>query len=100
MTLYEVLKPLNLDTLVLIHNIDKKPRKKGRPQYQKLRNIPWEKIHNDLNKEVMSMCVHKDNGGLYIQLHDREKLERSLNNWDLVDKYFVRKDQYERRGEK
>lgn len=97
MTLCEVLKPLNLDTLVLIYNIDdpRNKRRKGRPQYQKLRNIPWEKIRNNLDKEVMCISVNKDNGGLYIQLHDKERLKRSLNNWDLVDKYFLRKEHRE-----
>ena len=96
MTLYEYLKPINLDTLVAINNVDRPPRTRGRVQYQKLRNIPWEKIRNNLDYDVMSVAVHKDNGGLFIQVCDSERTKKSLNNWDLVDKYFKRKEQ---RGE-
>ena len=95
MTLYEYLKPLNLDTLVAINNVDRPPRTRGRVQYQKLRNIPWEKIRNNLDYDVMSVAVHEDNGGLFIQVCDSERAKKSLNNWDLVDKYFKRKEQRE-----
>lgn len=93
MTLYEFLKPLNLNTLVAISNVDRPPKKNGRVQYQKLRNIPWEKIRNILDYDIMQVTVHEDNVGLYIQVFRRENTIRSLNNWDLVDKYFTRKDQ-------
>ena len=95
MTLCEYLKPINLDTLVAISNVDRPPKTKGRVQYQKLRNIPWEKIRNNLDYDVMTVTVHKDNGGLFIQVYDREGLQKSLDNWDLVDKYFKRKEQRE-----
>lgn len=91
MTLYEALKPLNLDTLVCIHNVDRP--KKGRIQYQKLRNVPWGKIRNDLDYDVMQISIHKENGGVFISVHNRERTFRSLNNWDLIDKYFKRKEQ-------
>ena len=95
MKLHEYLEPLNLDTLVHIENVDR-PSKR-RFQYQKLRNVKWEKIRNILYYDVMNVTVHKENGGLFIQVHNRERLTRSLNNWDLVDKYFKRKDQREGR---
>ena len=96
MTLYEALKPLNLDTLVYIHNVDRP--KKGRIQYQKLRNVPWGKIRNNLDRDVMQISIHKENGGVFISVHDRESTRRSLDNWDLVDKYFKRKEQRRERG--
>ena len=96
MTLYEYLKPLNMDTLVAINNVDRPSRNNARVQYQKLRNVKWEKLRNNLDYDVMNVTVHKDNGGLFIQVHDREKTRKSLDNWDLVDKYFKRKEQ---RGE-
>lgn len=97
MKLYEYLKPLSLDALVAISNVDRPPRKGGRVQYQKLRNIKWEKLHNNLFYDVMEVTVMKENGGLYIQIYDRDRLHKSLGNWDLVDKYFKRKDQREGR---
>ena len=95
MKLYEVLKPLSFDTLVHIQNVDR-PRE-GRVQYTKLRNLRWEKIRNLLDYDVMHIVVHKENGGLFIQVHDADRLHQSLNNWDLVDKYYKRKDQREGR---
>lgn len=93
MTLYEYLRPLNFDTLVAIYNVDRPPKNHGRAQYQKLRNINWEKLRNNLEYDVMQVTVHKENGGLFIQVHDRERTLKSLDNWDLVDKYFKRKEQ-------
>lgn len=98
MTLYEYLRPLNLDTLVAISNVDRPPRKNGRIQYQKLRNISWEKIRNNLEYDVMQVTVHKENGGLFIQIYDRKKTLKSLDNWELVDKYFKRKEQRMQQG--
>ena len=98
MTLYEYLKPLNLDTLVIISNVNRPCRTRGRAQYQKLRNIPWEKLRNNLDYDVMQVTVHKENGGLYIQVHSREQTLKSLDNWDLVDKYFKRKEQRASQG--
>lgn len=95
MTLCEFLKPLNFNTLVAISNVDRPPRKNGRVQYQKLRNVKWEKIRNILDYDVMQVTVHQENGGLYIQVFKRENTLRSLNNWDLIDKYFQRKKQWE-----
>ncbi|ADL35963.1 hypothetical protein bpr_II022 (plasmid) [Butyrivibrio proteoclasticus B316] len=95
MTLYEVLRPLLPDTLVMINNIDDHYKKNSPKKYQRLGNIQWDKIRNNLDKEVMFMRVDAENDGLYIQLHDRKELDRSLNNWDLIDKYFMRKKQYE-----
>lgn len=97
MKLWEYLTPLNLDTLVAINNVDRPPRRRGRVQYQKLRNVKWEKIRNILNYDIMSVTVHKENGGLFIQVFERERLHRDLDNWNLVDKYFHRKDQREGR---
>lgn len=98
MTLYEYPRPLNLDTLVAISNVDRPPRKNGRIQYQKLRNISWEKIRNNLEYDVMQVTVHKENGGLFIQIYDRKNTLKSLDNWDLVDKYFKRKEQRIQQG--
>lgn len=97
MKLWEFLTPLNMDTLVAISNVDRPPKRCGRVQYAKLRNIRWEKIRNILEYDIMQVTVHKENGGLFIQVFDREKTKRSLNNWDVVDKYFHRKDQREGR---
>ena len=68
MTLHDVLKTLNLDTLVLIDSMTKPPHGKGRPQYKKLRNIPWEKLRNELDYEVSLMAVNQAHGGLYIKI--------------------------------
>ena len=97
MKLWEYLTPLNLDTLVAINNVDRPPRRRGRVQYQKLRNVKWEKIRNLLDYDIMSVTVNKENGGLFIKVFERERLHRCLDNWDLVDKYFQRKDQREER---
>lgn len=98
MKLYEYLTPLNMDTLVAISNVDRPSKKGGRPQYQKLRNIKWEKIRNILEYDVMTVAVHKDNGGLYIQVFKRDRTLIDLEQWHLVDKYFRRKDQREGKG--
>ena len=97
MKLWEFLTPLNLETLVAISNVDRPPKKCGRAQYQRLRNIKWEKIRNILNYDVMQVKIHEKSGGLYIQVFNRKQTQESLNNWSLVDKYFHRKDQREGR---
>lgn len=97
MKLWEFLTPLHMDTLVAISNVDRPPKRCGRVQYAKLRNIKWEKIRNILDYDIMQVTVHADNGGLFIQVCDREATKKSLNNWDIVDKYFHRKDQREGR---
>lgn len=96
MKLYEALTPLHPDTLVAIHNVDR-PRK-GRIQYQKLRNVKWEKIRNIFDHDVMSISIHKENSGVFISVHDRDRVLRSVDNWDLVDKYFKRKEQRREQG--
>lgn len=96
MKLYEALIPLSFETLIYIQNVDR-PRG-GRVQYTKLRNLKWEKVRNLLEYDVMQIIPHKENGGLFIQVHDADRLHRSLDNWDLVDKYFKRKEQRRERG--
>ena len=62
-----------MDTLVAISNVDRPPKSCGRVQYAKLRNIRWEKIRNILKYDIMQVTVHKENGGLFIQIFDRER---------------------------
>ena len=86
MKLYEILSVLSHDTLVAIHNVDKKPRKHGRVMYQRAGNIPLEKIRNILGYDIMSLSVNQRHGGLWIQVFDRDRLYREVNNWDLATK--------------
>ena len=87
MKLMDLLQTLASDTLVGIWNIDDKRAKCPTPQsYQKVGNIPWSKIHNIVDFEVMSICVVEKNAGLLIRVYSEERLDRSLNNYDLARK--------------
>lgn len=90
MKLYEYLIPIGFDTPVFIFNMERPP--KGRYQYQKMENVKWEKIRNILEYDVYGVSVSKE-GGLFIKVGRKDSTQRSLNNWDLVDKYFRRLDQ-------
>ena len=95
MKLYEYLIPIGFDTPVFIFNMERPP--KGRHQYQKMGNVRWEKIRNILNYDVYGVSVSKD-GGLFIKVGRKEDTRQSLNNWDLVDKYFHRLEQRREQG--
>lgn len=87
MKLIDLLQALASDTLVGIWNIDDKRAKCPTPQaYQKAGNIPWRKIHNIVYFDVMSICVVEKNGGLLIRVYSKERLNRSLDNYDLARK--------------
>lgn len=91
MTLKDLLKTLTPDTLVGIYNVDDGSAKMPTTQtYQKVKNIPWCKLRHIIDFEVMAVCVVEKNNGLFIRVHDKGRLEKSLNNWDLAEKIRAR----------
>lgn len=93
MKLYELLQVLNFKTMVAIQNVDNK--RQPHPKYQKLENISMIKVRNILNYDIMQITT--TDTGLWIKVHDRERLKQDLNAWDIVDKWYLRKDQRENR---
>ena len=89
MKLYELLQTLSFKTMVAIHNVDDK--KQSRPQYQKLENINMKKVRNILDYDIMQ--ITPSDKGLWIQVFNREKLNRDLDAWNVVDKWYLRKEQ-------
>lgn len=87
MKLIDLLQALASDTLVGIWNIDDKRAKCPTPQaYQKAGNIQWRKIRDIVYLEVLAICVVEKNNGLFIRVYDKERLTKSLNNYDLARK--------------
>lgn len=86
MKLIELLEVLSLETPIGIWNIDNKREKCPRPQaYTKAKNIPFKKLRNLYDMDVMGVCVNKA-GGLMIRIYDKERLARSLAHYDLARK--------------
>lgn len=67
--------------------------KHSTPQrYVKISNLPYEKVRYLLGEEVYRMA-HTEKG-IFIQIMKPMKdTERSLNNWDLVEKLMTRLEQ-------
>lgn len=61
-------------------------------RYVKISNLPYEKVRYLLGEEVYRIA-HTEKG-IFIQImKPMEDTERSLNNWDLVDKLLKRLEQ-------
>ena len=87
MTLLDLLQKLSPDTLIGIWNIDDKRAKCPTPQtYQKAGNIQWNKIRNIIGYEVMAICVNEKNGGLFVRVYNKARLDISITNSDLAQK--------------
>ena len=87
MKLIDLLKNVSSDTLIGIWNIDNKREKCPTPQtYQKACNIPWDKIKNIVDYEILHINVNDKNSGLLVRIYDKERLQRSINNSDLAKK--------------
>ena len=86
MKLIELLEVLSLETPIGIWNIDNKQEKCPLPQaYTKAKNIPFKKLRNLYDMDVMGVCVNEA-GGLLIRIYDKERLARSLAHYDLARK--------------
>ena len=89
----ELLQKISADVPVGIWNIDDKNAKCPTPQtYQKIKNITWVKIRDIIDLDVFAICVNDANNGLFIRVHDKKRLENSLNNWDLEKKIKKKQD--------
>lgn len=87
MQLSELLQCLSFDTRVGIWNIDDPREKQPTPQtYQKAGNVPWSKLRNIIDYEVLGVCPVERVNGLLIKVYSKERLMRSLNNSDLAKK--------------
>ncbi len=91
MKLYELLQVLSFKTNIAIHNVDDKRGK--RPQFQKLENVSLRKIRNLLDYDIMQITPSEK--GLWVQVFRRDRLQRDLDAWSIVDKWYLRKDQRE-----
>lgn len=90
MKLYELLQVLSFETMIAIHNVDNK-RPRNRPQYQKLENVNMKKVRNILEYDIMQICPSEK--GLYITVFNRDRLNRDMDAWSVVDKWYLRNDQ-------
>lgn len=87
MKLFELLKSLSSETLIGVWNIDdKKSKCPLHQQYQKVGNIKWEKIRNIFDYDVFGICVNKENSGLLVRVHRKDRVNQSLYNYDLARK--------------
>lgn len=93
MKLYELLQVLSFKTMIAIHNVDDK--RQSRPQFQKLENVNLKKIRNILDYDIMQ--ITPSDKGLWVQVFRRDRLEREMKAWDIVNKFYLRKDQREGR---
>lgn len=93
MKLYELLQVLSFKTMIAIHNVDDKRAK--RPQFQKLENVNMKKVRNILNYDVMQ--ISPTDKGLWVQVFNRDRLDRDISAWSVVNKWYLRKDQREGR---
>lgn len=91
MKLYELLQVLSFKTMIAIHNVDDK--RQSRPQFQKLENVNLKKIRNILDYDIMQ--ITPSDKGLWVQVFRRDRLEREMKAWDIVNKFYLRKDQRE-----
>lgn len=83
----ELLQKISENVPVGIWNIDDKNAKCPTPQtYQKIKNIPWVKIRDIIDLDVLAICVNDVNNGVFIRVHNKKRLENRLNNWDLAEK--------------
>lgn len=91
MTLKELLYVVDGDTEVGIWDIRRiepqHPRKyekhPTRQTYSKVKNLKYGDIKGLLDLDILGVHVCKD--GLLIRIHDKEKVERKLNQYDLVN---------------
>lgn len=93
MKLYELLQVMSFKTMIAIQNVDDK--RQGRPQFQKLENVNLKKIRNILDYDIMQ--ITPSDKGLWVQVFRRDRLEREMKAWSIVDKFYLRKDQREGR---
>lgn len=93
MKLYELLQVLSFKTMIAIQNVDDK--RQSRPQFQKLENVNLKKIRNILDYDIMQ--ITPSDKGLWVQVFRRDRLEREMKAWSIVDKFYLRKDQREGR---
>ena len=85
MTLLDLLQKLSPDTLIGIWNIDDKRAKCPTPQtYQKAGNIQWNKIRNIIGYEVMAICVNEKNGGLFVRVYNKARLDTRGNGYGFA----------------
>lgn len=93
MKLYELLQVLSFKTMIAIQNVDDK--RQSRPQFQKLENVNMKKIRNILQYDIMQITSSEK--GLWVSVFNRDRLYRDVEAWNIVDKWYLRKDQREGR---
>lgn len=72
MTLLELLKTLPSDTRIGIWDIDRKNTCPLPQHYQSLTNLPFTKIRNSLDREVMQAIPNDP--GILIKIYDKDRL--------------------------
>lgn len=93
MKLYELLKTLSREQLVGVWNIDNKRTSQPTPQqYSKVDNLRYGKLRDLLEYDVMGVYVQPKNNGLLIKVYKKDRVDKSLEHWDLVDKFMNRMD--------
>ena len=93
MKLHELFSVLSFKTSIAIQNVDDK---RSNPQFQKLENVNMKKVRNLLNYDIMQITPCEK--GLWVSVFSRERLNRDMEAWSIVDKWYLRKDQREGRS--
>lgn len=83
MTLLELLKTLPSDTRVGIWDIDRKETCPLPQHYQSLANLPFTKIRNSLDREVMQAIPN--NPGILIKVYDKNRLQRRTMAMEIAE---------------
>lgn len=87
MKLHELLEVLPYDQRIGIWDVDNKRASQPKPQsYTKVGNLPYRKIRNVVNYDVMGICIVEQNKGLLVRVYNKERLEKSLDHHDLARK--------------
>jgi hypothetical protein len=95
MTIKEFLGRCSANDYVGFYNVDSDALKKRKSSkrfekfpttqtYMKIGNIPYGRIRNYLDKDIM--CIDHTSKGYLVRFHDRERLQKSLDNYDLARK--------------
>lgn len=94
MKLYEFLKICDANDYVGIWNVDASNKERRslkrfetcppKQSYSKVGNIPYGRIADYLDMDVLH--INHNEKGILIRIHNRKRLEESLNNYDIAGK--------------
>jgi len=92
MKLVDFLKVIGKEDYVGIWNIDdRKGNGPTQQQYCKSQNLSWDKLRNIIDYNVLG--INHTEKGYLVRVYSKDRVDRSLSEWGVVNKYFQRLDQ-------